>query len=310
MDASVFGLIVADVIARPVDLRHPPEAGGLAIIASIALTTGGNVCNTGIALAKLGMKVAACGMVGDDVLGRAVTDRLNEHAVDTACVVATDRAQTSSTIVAVDKSGERCFFHSIGVTPLLDASIFRKCVSIFRQSAWMQIGYFGLLPALTPELPELLREFRAEAPGTRIALDTVNPPAAGELLWPILPLIDLFAPSRTEAKALTGKSRPETMAREFRKHMRDDAIVGIKLDNDGCYLDGPGFTGKVPAYKVEVIDTTGAGDVWFAGLLCGLRKQLPLEQAGRFANRAAADCCTAVGASAGVRSFDDTLSRA
>ena len=69
MDAAIFGLIVADLIASPFDLRHPPEPGGLQLIKTIELTTGGNVCNTGVAMAKLGMKVAAAGVVGKDVLG-------------------------------------------------------------------------------------------------------------------------------------------------------------------------------------------------------------------------------------------------
>jgi ribokinase len=65
----------------------------------------------------------------------------------------------------------------------------------------------------------------------------------------------------------------------------------------------------VPACKIHVVDTTGAGDTWFGALLVALRREMPLEQAGRFANRAAADCCTAIGASAGVQSFEQTLAR-
>src|ERR1051325_3807451 len=110
MDASLFGLIVADVLASPLNLRKPPARGGLSIIESISLATGGNVCNTGVAMAKFGMSAAAAGIVGDDVLGRAVTDRLKQAGLDVSCVFATDRAQTSATIVAVEPGGERCFF--------------------------------------------------------------------------------------------------------------------------------------------------------------------------------------------------------
>ena len=186
MDAAIFGLIVADLIVEPMDLRKPPASGGLSILNSLTLTTGGNVCNTGLAMAKLGMKVAAAGMVGNDELGRAVIDRLRQSGIDVACILATDQAQTSATVVAVEPGGERCFFHAPGVTPALDANAFRRCFPVFRQCAWVQIGYFGLLPGLTPELPELLRELKSQSPGTKVALDTVNPPAAADLLWPIL----------------------------------------------------------------------------------------------------------------------------
>src|SRR5207253_5363500 len=118
--------------------------------------------------------------------------------------------------------------------------------------------------------------------------------------------LDFFAPSRTEAAALTGESEPAKMVAAFRSHM-PKGLIGIKLDADGCYLDDGRETATCAAYKVNVVDTTGAGDTWFGALLTGLAKKMPLEKAGRLANRAAADCCTALGASAGVRNFEDTL---
>jgi sugar/nucleoside kinase (ribokinase family) len=309
MDAAIFGLIVADLIAEPMNLRAPPAPGGLSVLNSLTLTTGGNVCNAGLAMATLGMRVAAAGMVGEDQLGSAITQRLKQAGIDVSCVVATNRAQTSATVVAVERAGERCFFHTPGVTALLDADAFRSCFAIFRQCAWLQIGYFGLLPGLTSDLPDLLRELQSQSPGTKIALDTVNPPADAELLWPILPHVDLFAPSRSEASTLTGEKKPEKMAAALRKHMPDNAILGIKLDKDGCYLDDGRRSVTAQAYKVKVVDTTGAGDAWFGALLTAIRREMPLEKAARFANRAAADCCTAFGASASIKTFEETLER-
>lgn len=308
MDAAIFGLIVADLIAEPIDLRNPPAAGGLQLIRSISLTTGGNVCNTGVAMAKLGMRIAAAGLVGNDVLGQAVLERLRDQGLDTSAVFRTEKAQTSATIVAVESTGERTFFHTAGATTLLDAEAFRLCYSIFQSCAIVQIGYFGLLPGLTPQLPELLAELRKIAPHTRIALDTVNPPASWEQLVPILPYLDIFAPSRSEAATLSGQTDPAQMVAFFRQHM-PRGLIGIKLDAEGCYLDDTRSAVFVPSYKIQVVDTTGAGDTWFGGLLTALHRRMPLEQAGRFANRAAADCCTALGASAGVQNFEQTLAR-
>jgi sugar/nucleoside kinase (ribokinase family) len=305
MDAAIFGLIVADLIAEPMDLRRPPAPGGLVHLNSLQLTTGGNVCNTGIAMATLGLNVAAAGMVGEDVLGKALIERMAAAGLDTSAVFTNSAAQTSATIVAVEPGGERCFFHAPGVTPLIDADVFRRCFPIFKQCRWVQIGYFGLLPTLTPELPRILKELREYAPETRIAFDTVNPPASAELLWPILPFVDLFAPSRAEAMALTGETDPAAMTAAFHRHMPASARVAIKLDAEGCFVE----QSIIPAYKVDVVDTTGAGDTWFAGLLTGIIKGMPMSRAAQLANRAAADCCTAFGASAGARSFDDTLAR-
>src|SRR5436305_956178 len=142
MDAAIFGLIVADLLAEPMDLRRPPAPGGLALINSIKLTSGGNVPNTAIAMSKLGMKAAAAGIVGDDVLGAALIDRLNSSGVDTCVVFKTDQAQTSATVVAVEPGGERVLFHTPGTTALLDAELFRRCFDLFRQCAFVQVGYF------------------------------------------------------------------------------------------------------------------------------------------------------------------------
>src|SRR5438477_120419 len=167
MDAAIFGLIVADLLAEPMDLRRPPAPGGLALINSIKLTSGGNVPNTAIAMSKLGMKVAAAGIVGNDVLGAALIDRLNANGVDTA-----------------------------------------------------------------------------------IALDTVNPPAGRELLDPILPHLDIFAPSRTEGAALTGESDPRKMVANFRRQM-PGGLIGIKLDAEGCLFDDGSKQLTAPAYKIK-----------------------------------------------------------
>src|SRR3954447_18500112 len=118
MDAALFGLIVADLIAEPMDLRRPPAPGGMSLVNSIQLTTGGNVCNTGVAMARLGMQVAAAGLVGRDVLGAAVVDRLKLAGLDTSTVFTTPDAQTSATMVAVEPGGERVFFHTPGATTL------------------------------------------------------------------------------------------------------------------------------------------------------------------------------------------------
>ena len=310
MDAAIFGLIVADLIASPMNLRDPPAPGVLVKIKTIELTTGGNVCNTGMAMAKLGARVAAAGVVGQDILGAALVDRLKRADMDVSCVFADARAQTSSTVVAVEPGGERCFFHTPGATALLNADAFRRCIPTFAKCAYVQVGYFGLLPTLTRDLPSVLRELKQAAPQTKIALDTSNPPEARELLPPILPYLDLFCPSRTEAESLTGESDPKRMVAAFRASgMPRDALIGIKLDAQGCLLDDGATSVFCPAYKIDCVDTTGAGDTWFGGLLVALRKNMPLERAGRFANRVAADCCTALGASAGVRSFDETIAR-
>jgi sugar/nucleoside kinase (ribokinase family) len=307
--STIFGLIVADLIAEPMDLRNPPPPGGLVITRSVKLAPGGNVCNVATAMAKLGVPVGAAGIVGDDVLGQAVVAQMKSSGVDVASVRTSSEKQTSATVVAIEPGGERVFFHTPGVNELLDADAFLACFDAFAKSAYVQVGYLGLLPKLTPDLPDLFARLKRTAPHVKIAFDTVNPPGPRAALLPILPHVDVFCPSRTEAASLTGKTDPHAMLDDFRAHMKGDAIVGVKLDAEGCLIDAGGKRSTTPAYKIDVVDTTGAGDTWFGGLLAGLVRGMPIEQATKLANRAAADCCTAIGASAGVRSFEETLGR-
>ncbi len=84
------------------------------------------------------------------------------------------------------------------------------------------------------------------------------------------------------------------MIAHFRKHM-PTGIIAIKLDAEGCLLDDTHQSVLAPAYPVKVLDTTGAGDTQF-GLLVALQRGAGPPPADKFANRAAADCCTALGA--------------
>ena len=306
--AAIFGVIVADMIAEPMDLRHPPRPGALVALNSLQLTTGGNVCNTGIAMAKFGMNAIATGIIGKDTIGTAILERMRDAGLDVSSVVTTDKKQTSATVVAVEPGGERCFFHTAGANELLNADLFRSFFPVFAKCQWLEIGYFGLLPNLTADLPNLLADLKHFAPDLHIALDTIHPTPSVDLLWPILPHVDCFAPSRTEAELLTGQTDPAQMIALFRKRM-PTGLIAIKLDVDGCLLDDTRKQLHIPAAKINVIDSTGAGDTWFAALLTAMIKKMPLQDAGRFANRAAADCCLAFGASTGVRSFDDTVAR-
>ena len=95
LDVVVAGLALADIIGRPVDLKNFPKRGALKLIDSVTLSTGGNVSNVGIDLAKLGFTVGAITRVGNDSLGRYVTQYYRTFGIDTDGVIVDARAQTS-----------------------------------------------------------------------------------------------------------------------------------------------------------------------------------------------------------------------
>ncbi|MCL6431920.1 MAG: carbohydrate kinase family protein, partial [Anaerolineae bacterium] len=111
-DVLCLGIMVADVVARPV--TGLPRKGTLATVERMELHTGGCAVNTGISLARLGIRTGVMGKVGQDGFGDFVIATLQKHGVDTRGVVRDTVNNTSGTMVMVDEDGERTFLHYIG----------------------------------------------------------------------------------------------------------------------------------------------------------------------------------------------------
>ncbi len=84
-------------------------------------------------------------------------------------------------------------------------------------------------------------------------------------------------------------------------------VVALKMGEEGCYLRSSDEEFQIPAYDVTAIDATGAGDAFVAGFLTGVVKGWDLKRTGHLANAVGALCVTAIGATTGVRSFEETL---
>lgn len=303
-DVVLAGLALVDVLGRPVDIHHPPRRGGLQLIDSMTLTTGGNVANCGIDLAKLGFRVGAISRVGNDPLGDFVLRHLAQFRIDTSGVTVDRRAQTSATFVAVEKGGERTFFHTRGCLRNFRITDILKALPLIARTKIFALGYLGLLPECETHLPRLFRQIKAKT-DVSILLDTGgNPRRDPALLKRTLPHVDYFIPSREEAATLTGESAPAAMVKKFRQ-WGARGVVGIKLGSDGCFITHDGSEEYLPVVKVRrVVDATGAGDAFVAGFLAAtLRGFAPIDAARR-ANAIAASCVTAVGASTAIRSFE------
>ena len=111
-DVSCIGILVADVIAKPVD--KIPDAGLLERIGSIEPFTGGCAMSAGIDMSKLGIKTAVLGKIGNDEFGAFLKSSLEKYNVNTDGIVVDKNVQTSASVVLSSSSGERSFLHCIG----------------------------------------------------------------------------------------------------------------------------------------------------------------------------------------------------
>lgn len=307
IDAVICGTCVADILVRPVPLGAPIGGGRLFHVDPIDVTTGGIVCNTGVAMRRLGMRVAAASLVGDDVWGVMIRSRLEAEGVDTAALVAAPGLATSTTAVLIEPSGERSFAHHVGAPAGLDAAFIDRHLPLFARARIAVVGYFGLLPALEPHLAPALAALTAA--GCRVVLETGGSGGDFAVLAPALPSVHVYVPSLDEARHQTGADDPRAIVARYRE-AGAAGIVGVKLGTRGTLLSPtPGEFLQIPCVPAPgpVADTTGAGDSFLAGLLTGLVREMPVREAALLGAATAACCVTGVGATAGLRSFAETV---
>lgn len=302
IDIACIGILVADVIAKPVD--KIPAAGLLERISSIKIFSGGCAMNAGIDMAKIGLDIAVLGKVGKDSFGDFLESELIKNNIDVRGISRDDELQTSASVVLSASSGERSFLHTVGANgSFCEADV---NYDVIADSKIVFVGGTMLMDAFDGEdCAKVLK--KAREMGKTTVLDTAWDSKGRwmEVLRPCMPYIDYFIPSVDEAIELSGKEKPEEIADVF-FDMGVKKVV-IKLGSKGCYgreeKDGEGIF--VPSYKVDAVDTTGAGDSFCAGFLTGLSKGLSFKDSMRFANATGAHCVMAMGASTGIKSFDE-----
>jgi sugar/nucleoside kinase (ribokinase family) len=299
-----LGILVADIVGRP--LRSIPDPGRLVLVDEMSLYTGGCAINTATALARLGLPVEVIGKIGSDSFGDFVLKALAERRIGARGVTRDREVGTSATMVMVSQDGERRFVHYLGANARLTLDDID--LSMVEAGSILHIGGSLVMPGIDGQpTAELLRHAR-EA-GVTTFLDTVWDDTGRwmDILAPSLPYTDYFVPNLPEAQALTGLDDPIEVARAFLE--RGVGTVGLKMGMDGCLvMSGESQVIRLPAFQVDVVDATGAGDAFAAGFIAGVWQGWPLEKTARFANAVGALSVTGLGASGGVRSLSETLS--
>jgi sugar/nucleoside kinase (ribokinase family) len=304
VDVVCVGILVADVVARPVE--ELPARGSLGLVEEVSLHGGGCALNTASALARFGLEAGVAGKVGQDALGDFLIALLDERGVDRRGVLSAAGAATSATTALVDGRGERTFLHVPGANAQLRADELDP-VFLYSGRALHLAGALVLEELDGEPAASLLAEARAR--GLLTSLDVVwDATGRWERVLPCLPHADAFAPSLAEGRAISGEEEPERVAAWLRG--RGVKTVALKLGPEGCYVAGEGFEGRIEAMGVDAVDGTGAGDAFDAGLLYGLLAGWPLERTARLANAVGALASSAPGAYDGLRGLEETLALA
>jgi sugar/nucleoside kinase (ribokinase family) len=249
---------------------------------------GGAPANVAVGLARLGARSAFLSMVGDDAFGRFLRETLARDGVDIRGLISTREAPTGLAFISLDRRGERRF--TFYRRPCADALL---APGDLRAAPWRgaRIFHYGSIsliaePSRSATLAAIARARRA---GMRLSCD----PNLRLALWP--------SPARARAgmrEALRHADIVKVSEEEvaFLGHTpRAPLVVITRGPRGGTVLDGARRF-DYPAFPVRAVDTTGAGDAFVAGLLYGLLREMPVEEAVRWAAACGALATTKRGA--------------
>lgn len=273
---------------------------------------GGTVANVLAAAGKLGMRVMFVGKIGDDCLGQILKDKMAGCGVALdGCVLDSDHFTTQS-FVSLGENGERSFSFSRKYGA--DIWLQEEDLPMEKILKSSMIGFSGMCmtdePVRTATWKAIKEAYRNQIP---IVLD-VN---YRDRLWKsedemiqemrkTLPFVTLYKSSEEEALLLTGKEKLREAAEAVTKF--GCKAVFITLGEKGSYYYMDGKDGIVKSFPVRAVDTTGAGDSFFAGLLYQIRKRNGIEhilvedlpEMMKFANAAGALATTKKGGVTGT----------
>ena len=309
-DCVVCGITTVDLMLGPALLDKPLEKGSLHYIDQVQAIVGGITSNSGTALSRLGMRTAVLGYLGNDIWAEIIREQLTTEGIDCRGFSTHPDLSTSMTGIVVDHQNDHAMLCNPGASSQLNSRLIMDQIEMFAQSRWALFGYYGLLLELMDDLPFVMEQIKET--GCLTAMDTDNSGINMEPLKRILPHLDIYFPNGFQGEKQTGESIPEKMINAYRD-AGATGIIGIKLGPDGALISPQ----KDQIIKVKAIeppeplkDTLGAGDSFFGGLIAGLVRGLSIEDASKLAAATGACNVSALGGTAGLRSYSETATLA
>jgi ribokinase len=282
-----------------VEVDRLPAPGETVLGRDFQMLPGGKGANQActaarVATASIGVRMV--GRVGYDTFGDHLKASLSAAGVDVSAVHASRSHATGVALISVDRSGQNSIVVASGANHALIASEAEAMRSVFRGA---RLALFQLESPLDT-VAAALKIARQE--GARTILD---PAPAVPLSAELLSNVDILTPNESEASLLLGLppqrvsiSNAPALARALKE--RGPAAVVLKLGDQGCFYSDAHVEIQSPAFSVMARDATAAGDVFNGALAVALAEDLPIAEALRFANAAAAISVTRLGAQASI----------
>ena len=257
-------------------------------------TCGGSAANTVVGLARLGCKVGFVGKVADDREGALLLADFQKEGVDTAGVIRVGQGDSGHVLGFIGDKGERALYIDSGVNDTIKPeeieADYVSQAGFLHLTSFVGEQSFQTQKQLLKSLPENVKV--SFDPGAIYAKKGFAP------LEPIFRCCYVAMPNARELEQLTGE--PDYRQGADWLLAKGVKVIVVKLGADGCYVTDGHKRHQIEAFKVDAVDTTGAGDAFCAGFLYGLLKENSIYDCGRLGNFVASRCVMKMGARSGL----------
>ncbi|MFG1934092.1 carbohydrate kinase family protein [Mycobacterium sp. NPDC048908] len=275
-----MGAHILDVLVRPV--TDIPPGQDTALVEQMRMTAAGTAAGTALTFAKLGAAVSTAGAIGEDAAGDVLLSLLDRADVDTRLVVRKPDVPTSMSVLPIRPNGERPALHLLGANLAYGLD----------DVDWDAIAaadhiHLGGVEMLGPDFAARILE-HAKGNGVTTSVDLIAPGGMGtfDLIAPALAHTDYLLPNTDQVIGFTGAAELDEGCRRLLD--AGAGLLAVTCGADGALVVDTAGTQHVPAFAVEVVDTTGCGDAFSAGFVCGIRLGRQPGQAAVLGNAVAA----------------------
>lgn len=297
----VIGSTNVDLIASVGRLPRPGETVG---DARFLQSDGGKGANQAVAAARLGGDVGFVTCLGEDLHAKRLREQFAAVGIDPSTCFSVPGEPTGTALIYVSADGENCIAVAPGANRMLDRAAIDSVADRIAAAEYV------LLQLEIPLDTVIYAIEKAYAAGTKVVL---NPAPAAQLPDEVLRKVYLITPNRTECEALTGLPvRTADDASRAAAALLEKGVrrVIVTLGGEGALIKDTAGEDRVPACRVEAVDTTAAGDVFNGALLVALSEGEPLLDAVRFATRCSAVSVTRMGAQTSIPTREEVAVRA
>jgi sugar/nucleoside kinase (ribokinase family) len=259
MNVIAMGAHILDVLVRPV--TEIPPGQETALVEQMRMTAAGTAAGTALTFAKLGASVRTAGAIGADPAGDLLLSLLGRAGIDTGLVVRKADAPTSMSVLPIRPNGERPALHLLGA----------NLAYTLDDVDWDAIAtadhiHLGGTEMLGPDFATRVLK-HAKENGVTTSVDLIAPGGMGtfDLIAPALAYTDYLLPNEDQVLGFTGASDLDDGCRRLLD--AGAGLLAITCGADGALIVSGEETQRVPAFAIDVVDTTGCGDAFSAGFV-------------------------------------------